>query len=1094
MTQNGEMQLFTLGSTVRWNTQWLVCLLFHLSVGAFDLRAEPQNNDVRAMHVEAVALIGAGKFLEAETKLKECLDSYSAAYGDESTQVAETLYSLAEAYTELGRLSDAERDAERSLEIWRKLVGENHGGTANALYYLGLLRDKQGRRGEAIALLNTSLAIRESIHGKDHLEVAQSLTTLSGFHRANGNLQQARDLAERSLKIKETLLGELHPDVGNSLNALAMAVEELGEFDVAERLYKRSLELVERRHGPSHPNVGLSLNNLAMMYGAVGRTQEAEAHFLRAIEVLEAAYGKEHAHTGTVLNNLASFYSAQARYTEAVPLFMRSATITEKSLGREHPSYAVAMQNVALVFQKLNRPVEAEQLQRQALAIFDRTLDAQHPDIATALDNLSGSLTAQGRHEEALAIAKNSLDIRVKALGSVHQSVGIGYNNIGDIYASMGHFEDAEDYYRRGLDTMTQLFGAEHQSVATALSNLAGVRFSRGDWRVSSEYSRRSIAVTELNAARVTQDAAPGTVLSDFEYLVLIKAVHQLESVSDASLANEMFVAAQGAQRNLAAQSLAKMAARNNSSTLRALARERQDLHSERRRTSNLLVSRTAEAPDKRNEEQERSLKSQLSALDRQLASTDERLRTEFPDYFDLASPKPITVEEVQKYLKENEALVLLLDTYELKPLPNEVFVWIITKSHTKWYGVPFDSKGLFGHIPQLRCGLDVAAWRFEHFQCAKHLATTPSDAELRTGKLPPFDAVKAHEVYKTVLGKAEDLIAGKDLLVIPSDSLTYLPLQVLVTRPPESGKPIAWIIREHALTILPSAASLRSLRARERVQDKAHKPYLAFANPVLDGRSTDPNRELLADAAKRRQHCAQTRDEDLLATFSAEQTDLSDASTVLGGTVEPNGLRQMTPVPQTATLACRLATTVGASDEDVFLADRATETALKRLNDSGQLASYSVLNFVTHGLIAGALGPTAEPGLVLTPPQSGTELDDGYLSASEVASLNLDADWVILSACNTAAPDFGRNDALSGLAKAFFYAGARALLVSHWSVREKAAVEILSGSLAHKNVGRAEALRRSMLALADSPDPSTAHPAYWAPFVVIGEGAGSVQ
>ena len=127
----------------------------------------------------------------------------------------------------------------------------------------------------------------------------------------------------------------------------------------------------------------------------------------------------------------------------------------------------------------------------------------------------------------------------------------------------------------------------------------------------------------------------------------------------------------------------------------------------------------------------------------------------------------------------------------------------------------------------------------------------------------------------------------------------------------------------------------------------------------------------------------------------------------------------------------------------------------------------------------------------------TATADDDGYLTASEIAGLKLDADWVILSACNTAGSGGGGagGEALSGLARAFFYAGARALLVSHWEVDSAAAVALVTKAFAaladEPGIGRAEALRRAMAALIDGGGDA-AHPAFWAPFVVVGEGGAT--
>jgi CHAT domain-containing protein len=212
-------------------------------------------------------------------------------------------------------------------------------------------------------------------------------------------------------------------------------------------------------------------------------------------------------------------------------------------------------------------------------------------------------------------------------------------------------------------------------------------------------------------------------------------------------------------------------------------------------------------------------------------------------------------------------------------------------------------------------------------------------------------------------------------------------------------------------------------------------------------------------------------------------------------GITDVADVRSQAPLPETADELCDVALDLGVDPSThLYIGAKATETQIKRLSAEGVLARYNIVHFATHGAIAGQFSDTSEPGLVLTPPETASEADDGYLTASEISALKLDADWVILSACNTAAGDATGAEALSGLGRAFFFAGARSLLVSHWEVASNTTVRLITRAIselkADSKIGRAEALRRSMLALITNGKEYEAHPAFWAPFVLVGEGA----
>ena len=423
-----------------------------------------------------------------------------------------------------------------------------------------------------------------------------------------------------------------------------------------------------------------------------------------------------------------------------------------------------------------------------------------------------------------------------------------------------------------------------------------------------------------------------------------------------------------------------------------------------------------------------------------------------------------------------------------------------MTKTDVRWVRSELGTAALRREVAALRCGLDAAAWHGDGKQRCAELLGKPAPGPKEH---LPFDVARSHALYKGLFGEVEDLIKGKHLLIVPSGALTTLPFQVLVTKAPASTelKIAAWLVRDHALSVLPSVASLKALR-RTAKPSAGDRPMLGFANPLLDGNQQHQvdgdYYKKLAQMARAETGCAPAPKQRTAALRSLARSPAPVPQ--VGGLADLNHLRMQTPLPETADEVCVVARSVGAEVSEMRIGARATEREIKRLSASGELARYRILHFATHGVLAGQLSGTREPGLILSPPETATEEDDGYLSASEIAGLKLDADWVILSACNTAGGE-GKGEAaeaLSGLARVFFYAQARALLVSHWEVDSDAAVKLVTGAIGalskEKNIGRAEALRRAMLAvMADTSRPANWvpawHPSVWAPFVVVGEG-----
>ena len=247
-----------------------------------------------------------------------------------------------------------------------------------------------------------------------------------------------------------------------------------------------------------------------------------------------------------------------------------------------------------------------------------------------------------------------------------------------------------------------------------------------------------------------------------------------------------------------------------------------------------------------------------------------------------------------------------------------------------------------------------------------------------------PFDHARAHKLYSALFGEVQDLIKGKHLLIVPSGPLTQLPFQVLVTKPPTSSdhRAVAWLAREHAITVLPAVSSLKALR-RVGKPSAAPRPMIGFGNPLLDG--PDARYAGRAKLAREKQSCPERRSQQL-AALAGLRGGVARVET-RGGLADVSHIKGQVPLPETADELCAVAQDVKAEARDIHLGAQATEREIKRLSASGELAKYRMVHFATHGVLAGQLDGTHEPGLILTPPDKATEEDDGYLSASEIAA-----------------------------------------------------------------------------------------------------------
>ena len=920
-------------------------------------------------------------------------------------------------------------------------------------------RDTSALFASARTNLETALRIDEKAYGPDDARAGELLRLIGIVARFQGHLDESERFYRRALALYQKAFGHSNARVADILWEIAELDERSLRFAEEEGVLKEELAMRVTLAGPQSLRVAQSLDHIGNLeLNRLARFDLAEQYFERSLAIRDRLLPPDDPLLGESLLGLALAYQRQNRLSEALPLLQRAEVIREKHFGPESKEVAIGLNLLAGVYEGLGKEPEERAALVRMLAIFRKVFGENDPDVAIALMQIGDLDRREGNLAEARRELKLASDIEQRQGERGNPGAASLYLNLAKLALSERHYEAANDAGRHALAILEPMARTDVPEVILAHDLLA--QALRGQGQIEAAFAESQTALDGLSDRAASHvEGRSSSTLSErrSQRLLFLHYVENATALAEKSPARRLEIEAQTfrvsqlAQASSTAEAVAGMAARfaARDDALAALIRQRQDAQVRWRLLDGLLVQASVLSPAQRDLSHEAAMRAELKRLDAELTALDARMASEFPKYAEIASPAPLALTGAQELLGPREAMLVYMVG------EGETSFWALTRTRAQMFHAAIGRAALDAAVLSLRRALDPTQ------------LSIASSADI-----PPFDLDAAWQLYDALVAPASGMLSGTEVVfVVPDGALQSLPLGVLVTAKPAGPiddlpgyRDVPWLAKRFATTVLPSVSSLRALRSFAETS-QASEPFLGIGDPALGGSA------------------ASARGVRLASLFRGADGDVAT-------------LRRLPDLPESADELRAIAHELGAGSDALVLRERARKPRVTQLD----FARYRIVAFATHGLVAGDLTGLAEPALVLTPPPEQAQAgDDGLLTASDVSQLRFDADWVVLSACNTAAGD-GSLDAegLSGLARAFFYAGSRTLLVSHWPVFSNATVKLTTGtfeSMAHDpSLPRAVALQHAMAALRDDrSEPYFAHPMFWAPFVVVGEGGGRV-
>ncbi len=1030
---------------------------------------------------EAYALSSIGLVYFDLSEYQKSLDALNQALAirratKDHSQEANTLQRIGMIYNYIG-------ENQKALDVFNQALPllegeENRGVKALILGNIGTIYSSIGENQKALDYYNQALYLYKA-EGNRAGE-ASTLYALGGIYMLSEQ-RKALDLYNQALILaraigNRTLEGHILSDIG-------LVYQELGENQQALDSHNQARLIF--REVKDRSTEAFMLNNIARVYQVLGENQQALDAYNQAL-LLQQQVGDTDGAAGT-FRYIASVYSSLGNYQKSLDSYNQALSLyrTMKNRHRE----AQTLDSIAGIYRLQEDYDKALDFSNQGLSLY-RTMGDRLGQTSTLTTiariyqskgdqqqvlNTATQLVTQGRDwGDSLSEASGlrfmgevyrNLGDYQKALDSLNQALSlsrraIGWSkseakilgNIGTVYEASEQPQKAVDVYKRAL-SLYRTMGDRAQEAET-LYSLAGVERKRGNLDEAKKQAEALIDIVESLRGKILSQELRTSYFASVQkyyrfYIDLLMQLHKINP-SKGYDALALYASERARARGLLELLTEAHTDIRQGVDPKLLEQERttqQQLNAAEQRRSQLLSSQYT---NKQLDE----IKQQVEALRTQLEQVQAQIRKTSPRYASLKYPQPLTLKQIQSTVLDDDTLLLEYSLGEERS-----YLWAVTKTGITSYELP------------KRADIEAAAQSFYEQTGKQKLPERRG-----VGVVPRTDTVEVTtQLSQMLLSPIASVLGQKRLLIVSDSALQYLPFAALPA--PDSigngNNPVPLIVK-HEIVNLPSASTLAVIRQETNGRKPAPKAVAVLADPVFS--ADDERLKSVMGQASRLPGGGDGQD----AHSTKQDSDLAElALTRAAREINVTFNR----LPHTRTEANNILKLASAAEEMPafdFAASRATAT-------NPQLSQYRIVHFATHGILD-SQNPELS-GVVLSLVNEKGKSQNGFLRLNEIFNLNLPAELVVLSACETGLGQEVKGEGLVGLTRGFMYAGAPRVLVSLWSVDDEGTSELMSRfykKMLQEKLQPAAALRAAQIEMLQNPQWK--EPYYWAPFTLQGE------